>query len=878
MNGQYSRRYAEWISTHSKVVIAGVLLVTVLVAAGAAIGETEDAGIGEFEVDSPEFEAADFVRENYGGESTINSQLVVRDEGGDVLTRDSLLDGLRLQEDTRSDEAIESTLTEQGMVGIENLVGAAAVSAVAGGEGEQSGEGQPQEGQPTLEEQREALESLDEAEVDELLERLLDPEQEDPMVADVDPYEFLPTSYEPGETNADARLTFITQVDDSAEDEEPQAAYDAQVAIAELVDERFDDAFVFGQGISNLASSNATGDSFAIITPFALVLILFVLGISYRDVTDILLAILSIAVVMAWLQGIMGWLEIPMNVILIAVPFLLIGLSIDYAVHVVMRYREARQGTLTVEVAGDGGELPDEGNVPGGHGPDAVRAAMALGFGSVVLALAAATFSTGVGFLSNVVSPLPAIQDFAVLSAGGIFATFVAFGVFLPALKIEVDSVLEGRFGRSRAKPAFGSSGGNANRILVGLSSVITRAPVVVLFVALLLTAGGLYGATTIDTEFNEADFLPQDAPSWTQYLPGPFQPGTYTISDDFEYLSQNFQLRGDGGQSTVLLRGDVASETMLTAVDDASRDIREGSSIQRQADGTGAVEGPHTVIREVAADNETFAATVEEGDTTGDGLPNENVEAVYAELFAADEEAASRVFSRDGGEVNSARLLVSVRGDESAQTIADDTREFATAIEAGASGISLNAVATGETVTTAVLQDALLETLVEAFAVTLVVIVAFLTLLFWVRYRSPTQGVLVVMPVVAALAWLLGAMALLDIPFNSETAVITSLAIGLGVDYSIHAGERFVAEREQRETIEAALEATVTGTGGALLASAATTAAGFGVLALALSPPLQRFGTVTGTAIIFAFVAVVTVLPCLFIVRERLADRFVRD
>ncbi len=873
MNGQYSRRYAEWVSTHSKAIIAGVLLVTVLVAAGGAVGETEDAGIGEFEVDSPEFEAANFVQDNYGGESTVNSQLVVRDEGGDVLTRESLLDGLRLQEDARSDEAIDATLTEQGLIGIENLVGTAAVSATAEGES-----GQPQEGHPGLEEQREALESLDESDVDELLERLLDPEQDEPLVAEADPYEFLPSGYEPGETNADARLTFISQVDDSGGDEEPQAAYDAQVAIAELVDERFDDAFVFGQGVSNEASSNATGDSFAIITPFALVLILFVLGISYRDVTDIVLAILSILVVMAWLQGIMGWLEIPMNVILIAVPFLLIGLSIDYAVHVVMRYREARQGTLTVETAGDSGELPDGGEIPSGHGPGAVRAAMGLGFGSVVLALAAATFSTGVGFLSNVVSPLPAIQDFAVLSAGGIFATFVAFGVFLPALKVEVDSVLEGRFGRSRDKPAFGSSGGGANRILVGLSKVITRAPVVVLVVALLLTAGGLYGATTIDTEFNEADFLPQDAPSWTQYLPGPLEPGTYTISDDFEYLSQNFQLRGDGGQSTVLLRGDVASGTMLTAVDDASREIREDSSIQRQADGTGAVEGPQTVIREVAAENETFAATVDDVDTTGDGLPNENVEAVYAELFAADEEAAAAVLSRDGGEVNSARLLVSVRGDESAQTIADDTREFATAIETGASGITLSAVATGETVTTAVLQDALLETLVEAFAVTLVVIVAFLTILFWVRYRSSTQGVLVVVPVVAALTWLLGVMALLEIPFNSETAVITSLAIGLGVDYSIHAGERFVAEREQRETIEEALEATVTGTGGALLASAATTAAGFGVLALALAPPLQRFGTVTGVAIIFAFLSVVTVLPCLFILRERAANRLLSD
>jgi len=99
---------------------------------------------------------------------------------------------------------------------------------------------------------------------------------------------------------------------------------------------------------------------------------------------------------------------------------------------------------------------------------------------------------------------------------------------------------------------------------------------------------------------------------------------------------------------------------------------------------------------------------------------------------------------------------------------------------------------------------------------------------------------------------------------------VITSLAIGLGVDYSIHMGERFVAERDARESLDETLVATITGTGGALLGSAATTAAGFGVLALALAPPLQRFGLVTGLSIVFAFFACLTVLPCLLVLRER--------
>ncbi|QSG14671.1 efflux RND transporter permease subunit [Halapricum desulfuricans] len=856
MGGPVAQRYADWIATHSKLVVLAVLLVTSVVAAGATLGDAGSSDVGQFEIDSEETRAGEFVRDNYGGDDGIVAQIVVRNESGDVLTQESLLEGLYLQRSVRDDETLNATLAEPGTVGIENVVATAAVHA-------SSGETRQPDGVPSLDRQIEALENLDRRGFEQLLERVLDPDAELP--GEQDPYAFLPRSYDPGETSAEARLTLLFQADDSGSNADPPA-YDAQVEIDKLVEQRFDDAFVFGQGIQDDASSRATGDSFAIITPFALALIVFVLGITYRDVLDILLAFVGIGIVMAWLAGIMGWLAIPMNVILIAVPFLLIGLSIDYALHVVMRYREARQGTLE---RGDGGEHLS------------IRAAMALGFGGVVLALAAATVSTGVGFLSNVVSPLPAIQDFAVLSAGGIFATFVAFGVFLPALKIEVDSVVENRLGRSRAKPAFGVESGLANAVLERLASLATRAPVAIVAVALVLAVAGGYSATTIDTEFNEADFLPQDAPDWAEYLPGPLEPGTYTIADDFEYLSDNFQLRGDDGQSQVLIRGDVTDGSVLSAIDNASHAVESDSSIQLAPGGQAAIDGPHTVLRDAvdSGDNPGFAARVAANDTDGDGLPEENVTAIYAELFEIDSEAASNVLSRnEDGTITSARLLLSVRSSESAQTIAGDTRAFATQVERDAADngdgtTEITAVATGGTVTTAVIQDALLETLIEAFAVTLVVILGFLTALFRVRYGSWSLGPVALVPVVVALAWLLGAMSVLGVSFNSETAVITSLAIGLGVDYSIHASERFMDERERAESLASALNRTITGTGGALLASAATTAAAFGVLAFALSPPLQRFGIVTGLAIVFAFVAVVTMLPGLLVVRERLLN-----
>lgn len=873
MAGKIASRYANFVASRSKLVIVGILLLTVLVGAGVAMDDTEDAGLGEFEIDSPETEASDFIAENYAQQEGVISQIVVREEGGNVLTQESLVAGLDFQLEVREDDELAETLDGNGFIGLENVLGTAAYFQA------EAGDGPPPEGEPSIADQREALNSLSEEEFAQLLESVLDPDAELP--GGEDPYQFLPTDYEPGETTSDARLTLLLQVDESGEDEDPEAAYDAQVEINQILDTYFDDAFMFGQGISNEASSQATGDSFAIITPFAFVMILLVLGIAYRDIIDILLAFAGIVAVLIWMAGIMGWLEIPMNVILIAVPFLLIGLSIDYALHVVMRYREAGYGRLDVQQKESDAIDSEMRDAATGGDPTTnispefrIRAAMTVGLASVILAIAAATFSTGVGFLSNIVSPLPAIQDFAVLSAGGILATFVIFGALIPALKVEIDTFIEGRLGRSRKKPAFGVGEGVANRLLSGVASFASRAPLAVILVAFLLATGGAYGATTIDTEFNEADFLPQDPPEWTSNLPGPLQPGSYTISDDFEYLSNNFQLQGGDSESQILIRGDVTDGDVLPAIDDATSDIEENSSIALRPDGTAAIDGPHTVLREVAEEDDELAEAIADRDTTGNELPDDDVAAVYELLFDIDEDAASEVLSRDDdGEITSARLIISVRSAESAQTITEDTAALADRIQTNAPAIT--AVATGAPVTESVLQDALLDNLVEAFSITLVVILLFLTLLFYSKYRSPELGAIVIAPVVAALAWLIGAMAILDIPFNSETAVITSLAIGLGVDYSIHAGERFIDERERHENLDDALEASITGTGGALLASAGTTAAAFGVLALSLAPPLQRFGIVTGTAIVFAFFACVTVLPCLLVVRERIKERF---
>jgi len=92
--------------------------------------------------------------------------------------------------------------------------------------------------------------------------------------------------------------------------------------------------------------------------------------------------LLGIALVLVWTFGAMGWFDIAFSQPFIVILVLLIGLSIDYGLHVVMRYREARESSET-----------------------APNRAMAVALRSVGVALVYVTTTTVIGFLSNLTTP-----------------------------------------------------------------------------------------------------------------------------------------------------------------------------------------------------------------------------------------------------------------------------------------------------------------------------------------------------------------------------------------------------------------------------------------------------------------------------------------
>ncbi|MCJ7725097.1 MAG: MMPL family transporter, partial [Acidimicrobiia bacterium] len=181
-----------------------------------------------------------------------------------------------------------------------------------------------------------------------------------------------------------------------------------------------------------------------------------------------------------------------------------------------------------------------------------------------------------------------------------------------------------------------------------------------------------------------------------------------------------------------------------------------------------------------------------------------------------------------------------------------------------------VTAVPTNENIISGGVVRALQSSQTSSLGLTLAAAMALLVINFLLTARRPFLGVITIIPVVLVVFWVFGAMALTGISFNPVTAMIASIAIGIGVPYTIHITHRYLEDRARNASPEEAIQHTLTHTGGALAGSALTTVAGFGILVTSTLKPFQQFGLVVGYAIGFALAAAVLVLPSMLVLWDR--------
>ncbi|MSU20559.1 MAG: RND transporter, partial [Pedosphaera sp.] len=130
------------------------------------------------------------------------------------------------------------------------------------------------------------------------------------------------------------------------------------------------------------------------------------------------------------------------------------------------------------------------------------------------------------------------------------------------------------------------------------------------------------------------------------------------------------------------------------------------------------------------------------------------------------------------------------------------------------------------------------------------------IVILVLIHFRNLSSVLLALLPVAIGSIWMAGLMGALNIPFNPANIMTLPLVIGIGVTNGIHILNRFA--EEQNPSILAR------STGKAVLVSALTTIAGFGSLIPAKHQGIASLGVVMATGVATCMLAGLTLLPAL--------------
>lgn len=164
--------------------------------------------------------------------------------------------------------------------------------------------------------------------------------------------------------------------------------------------------------------------------------------------------------------------------------------------------------------------------------------------------------------------------------------------------------------------------------------------------------------------------------------------------------------------------------------------------------------------------------------------------------------------------------------------------------------------------------RHAYVEAVTRSFTRSTWIAIGLCALVLMVALRDIRLGLLTILPVLVVAVWLRAVMVFTGTSLNIVTVQVISLAIGLGVDYSIHVTQRMrEACRDQPEGSPLAwMFRTMKETGLALFASAGTTLSGFLILLLSPMPLFVMFGTIMALMIGLSLLNGLLLLPPLLL------------
>ncbi len=428
-----------------------------------------------------------------------------------------------------------------------------------------------------------------------------------------------------------------------------------------------------------------------------------------------------------------------------------------------------------------------------------------------------AAVTTMVGFVSLLTSKVYPVKYFGIFSALGVLFAFLLSIIFIPAV-LEI-------FGLPKFKKREESE--RSRRFYFNITEKIIKAKKAVVILTIIIVLVSIYGITKV---WVSSSFLAK------------FEKDSDIVKTD-KFVNEHF-----GGTTTfnVILEGDKKDTFKRPEV------LKKLYEMQKKVDDSLEVVGDSFSLSDfIRRMNKVMHADKEEFNTIPD---DQNLIAQYLLLYemSGDPENLWRVVDE---KYQKANVTFQLKSDDSQQikkvikiieTFKDDFSKL---------GIKINYAGSGYKAL--VFTDLLLEGQISSLVLSLFIVIILLTIMF----RNFIVGIIGSIPIAITAIINFGVMGFTGIPLSSTTALISSIAVGIGIDYAIHFLDRYriyAKEFDDKDTIS---KNTMYHSGRAILYNAMVVIAGFMVLVFSVFPPNRNLGELVSLNMFTSFLGTLTIM-----------------
>ena len=262
------------------------------------------------------------------------------------------------------------------------------------------------------------------------------------------------------------------------------------------------------------------------------IVVIALLWLSLRRISDVLIVGVGLFLSLLWMQGLIGWgikfgQAYGFEIIFRSqfsnlLPILILALGIDDSLHALHRYKEERKKGKTIKKSAE------------------------ESISRVGRAILLTSSTTIVAFLANLTSDIAALRSFGIEAGLGVAAAFLLTGLWVPLVRLDVDlwllkkdKLIEEKEDQLHLIP---------KEWLVNITSNSTKKGITVGIVAILITLAATPLMLSLEGDFQIDDFLDDESD---------FAQGVYLVNERFT----------DGEPGYILVEGDIANPKVIEAI-----------------------------------------------------------------------------------------------------------------------------------------------------------------------------------------------------------------------------------------------------------------------------------------------------------------------